>query len=105
VGLSSGENSGVGFSPKRSHSEQKLLVSSVSDSDRAILPQMLTVVEDLHNLVVEIREGVSRPLSPCLESAGDVSYAWRGNLVMDSAVSGMIGLGLSINHMQRPLTV
>lgn len=63
------------------------------------------MVEDLYHSVVEVRERVLWPLSPYSESAGGGSYAWQGNLVLDSAVSGTIGLGLLINHLQSSLSL
>ncbi len=69
VGLLSGEffgeRSGVVISPERDHSEQNQPVSTILDTDLAVLPQTTTVVEALHPSMVEVRDRVSWPLGPC----------------------------------------
>jgi hypothetical protein len=105
MGLSTGELlgefSGVGFSPKRAHLEQIQPMSLAVDADHEVLPRISTEVEDMLHSMFRIREWVSWPLSPCSESAGGGSYAWRGKLLLDSDVSRLIGLGLPLNHSQH----
>jgi hypothetical protein len=104
VGLSSGEvfgDLGAVMSSVRVHLEQNQPASKIMDADLLVLPQVSTVDEDLLHAVVEVRDWVSWPLGPSLESAGGGSYVCQGNFVVDPAVSRMIGLGLPMNHLHH----
>jgi len=81
--------------------EQNQSVGKIMVDDPAVLPQVSTVDEDLLHAVVDVRDRVSWPLGSCSESASGGSYVWWGNYAVDLVVSGLIGLGLPLNHFQH----